>query len=117
MATKAELKKIFVTGAIPKQKDFHDLIDVAGKQGPKGDQGPAGPQGETGAKGAKGDPGAKGDKGDPGADGAQGPKGDTGAKGAKGDTGPAGTDGADGFGTEAQYNDIIARLEALEATE
>src|SRR5699024_9664132 len=102
MATKEELKQIFVTGAIPKQKDFHDLIDVAGKQGPKGDQGPAGPQGETGAKG------------DPGADGAQGPKGDTGAKGAKGDTGPAGTDGADGFGTEAQYNDIIARLEALE---
>jgi len=93
MATKDELKQIFVTGAIPKQKDFHDLIDVAGKQGPKGDQGPAGPQGETGAKGAKGD---------------------TGAKGAKGDTGPAGTDGADGFGTEAQYNDIIARLEALE---
>jgi len=108
MATKEELKQIFVTGAIPKQKDFHDLIDVAGKQGPKGDQGPAGPQGETGAKGAKGDPGAKGDKGDPGADGAQGPKGDTGAKGAKGDP------GADGFGTEAQYNDIIARLEALE---
>src|SRR5699024_12005867 len=66
MATKAELKKIFVTGAIPKQKDFHDLIDLAGKQGPKGDPG---------------------DKGDP---------------------------GADGFGTEAQYNDIIARLEALE---
>ena len=96
MATKEELKQIFVTGAIPKQKDFHDLIDVAGKQGPKGDQGPAGPQGETGAKGAKGDPGA------------QGPKGDTGAKGAKGDP------GADGFGTEAQYNDIIARLEALE---
>src|SRR5699024_11184085 len=96
MATKEELKQIFVTGAIPKQKDFHDLIDVAGKQGPKGDQGPAGPQGETGAKGAKGDPGAKGDKGDPG------------AKGAKGDP------GADGFGTEAQYNDIIARLEALE---
>ena len=47
-------------------------------------------------------PGPKGDKGDPGADGAKGAKGD------KGDP------GADGFGTEAQYNDIIARLEALE---
>src|SRR5699024_5892603 len=105
MATKEELKKIFVTGAIPKQKDFHDHIDVAGKQGPKSDQGPAGHQGETGAKGAKGDPG---DKGDQGADGDQGQKGDTGAKGTKGDP------GADGFGTEAQYNDIIARLEALE---
>ena len=64
MATKEELKQVFVKGAIPKQKDFHDLIDVAGKQGPKGAQGPA---------------------------------------------------GADGFGTEAQYNDIIARLDALEA--
>lgn len=87
MATKEELKQVFVSGAVPKQTDFHNLIDVAGKQGPKGE---------------------------PGADGAPGPKGDTGAKGAKGDTGPAGTDGADGFGTEAQYNDIIARLDALE---
>ena len=93
MATKEELKKIFVTGAIPKEKDFHDLIDVAGKEGPQGEQGP------------QGDAGAKGDKGDPG------------AKGAKGDTGAQGPAGADGFGTEAQYNDIIARLEALEATE
>ena len=105
MATKEELKQIFVTGAIPKQTDFHNLIDVAGKQGPKGDQGPAGPQGETGAKGAKGDTGE------------QGPQGDAGAKGAKGDTGAQGPAGADGFGTEAQYNDIIARLEALEAAE
>ena len=54
----------------------------------------------------------------PGPEGPQGPAGKDGAKGAKGDkgdTGPAGADGADGFGTEAQYNDIIARLEALEA--
>ena len=58
--------------------------------------------------GPKGD---KGDKGDPGADGAKGAKGD------KGDPGTPGADGADGFGTEAQYNDIIARLEALEAPE
>ena len=108
MASKAELKKIFVTGAIPKQKDFHDLIDVAGKEGPQG------PPGENGAKGDKGDTGAKGDKGD---DGAQGPKGDDGARGPEGPQGPPGENGADGFGTEAQYNDIIARLEALEATE
>ena len=38
-----------------------------------------------------------------------------GAKGDKGDQGDPGTPGANGFGTEAQYNDIIARLEALEA--
>ena len=61
-----------------------------GEQGPVGPEGPQGPAGADGADGAKG---AKGDKGDPGAD------------------------GADGFGTEAQYNDIIARLEALEAAQ
>ena len=105
MATKEELKKIFVTGAIPKQTDFHNLIDVAGKEGPQGPRGEAGAKGDTGAKGAKGDTGEKG------------PQGDAGAKGAKGDTGAQGPAGADGFGTEAQYNDIIARLEALEATE
>ncbi|MDN6637509.1 MAG: hypothetical protein L0L05_04070 [Yaniella sp.] len=63
---------------------------------------------------------AKGDKGDPGADGKDGAKGDPGADGkdgAKGGTGAAGADGADGFGTEAQYNDIIDRLEALETPE
>ena len=99
MATKAELKKIFVTGAIPKQTDFHNLIDVAGEPGPKGE------------------PGVDGTDGKQGPQGEPGPKGDTGAKGPKGDTGAQGPAGADGFGTEAQYNDIIARLEALEATE
>ena len=63
------------------------------------------------AQGPKGDKGDKGDQGDPGTPGADG------AKGAKGDTGAPGADGADGFGTEAQYNDIIARLEALETPE
>ena len=51
----------------------------------------------------------------PGPEGPQGPAGKDGAKGAKGDKGAPGADGADGFGTEAQYNDIISRLEALEA--
>ena len=111
MASKAELKKVFVTGAIPKQKDFHDLIDVAGKQGPQGPPGEDGAQGPRGEQGPQGDAGAKGDKGD---DGAQGPKGDDGDRGPQGEQGPA---GEDGFGTEAQYNDIIARLDALEATE
>lgn len=36
------------------------------------------------------------------------------AKATKGDKGDTGAPGANGFGTEAQYNDIIARLEALE---
>ena len=60
------------------------------------------------AKAAKGDTGPQGPKGDPGTPGADGAKG---AKGDKGDPGAA------GFGTEAQYNDIIARLEALETPE
>ncbi|CAH1193649.1 Hypothetical protein ROUS_7 [Brevibacterium phage Rousseau] len=63
------------------------------------------------AKGAKGDPGAAGK------DGAKGDPGAAGKDGAKGDPGAAGADGADGFGTETKYNDIIARLEALEAPE
>ena len=88
MATKEELKAVFITGAVPTEADFHNLIDVAGEKGDKGDKGEPGAAGAAGADGAKG---AKGDKGD------------------------AGAPGADGFGTEAQYNDIIARLEALEA--
>lgn len=88
MATKEELKVKFSTGKKPTGEDFAALID--GVEGPKGDKG------DTGAKGADG---AKGDKGD------------------KGDTGANGTNGKDGFGTEAQYNDIIARLEALEGAE
>ena len=100
MATKAELKKIFVTGAVPTEADFHNLIDVAGEKGAKGDKGEPGAAGADGAKGDKGDKGDAGAPGADGKDGAQGPKGDP---------------GADGFGTEAQYNDIIARLEALES--
>ena len=50
----------------------------------------------------------------------KGERGEQGLQGPQGEQGPAGqdgTNGADGFGTEAQYNDIIARLEALENTE
>ena len=50
----------------------------------------------------------KGATGAAGAAGATGPQGPAGAKGDTGATGPA------GFGTQAQYNDIIARLVALE---
>ena len=96
MATKDELKQIFVTGAIPKETDFHNLIDVAGKQGPKGEKGP------------------KGDTGDPGPQGEQGPEG---PRGPQGEQGPAGTDGADGFPTEQQWNDLVARVDALENPE
>lgn len=102
MATKEELKKRLVTGHVLTEQDMKDILDVAGEKGPKGDTGATGPKGDPGAKGAKGDPGVAGPKGDPGA------KGDTGA------TGPKGDPGADGFGTEAQYNELVARIEALE---
>src|SRR5690625_5730818 len=46
--------------------------------------------------------------------GPRGEQGEPGPAGSDGEQGPPGEDGADGFGTEAQYNDIIARLEALE---
>lgn len=57
---------------------------------------------------ADGEPWAPGG-GDPGPPGPEGPEGP------QGEQGPPGADGADGFGTEAQYNDIIARLDALES--
>ena len=56
-------------------------------------------------KGERGEQGIPGPQGPPGVDGVDGKDGTNGAK------------GADGFGTEAQYNDIIARLEALENPE
>ena len=87
MVTKEELKTRLVTGHVLTEQDMKDILDVAGEKGPKGD---------TGADGPKGDPGVAG------------PKGDTGA------TGPKGDPGADGFGTEAQYNELVARIEALE---
>lgn len=60
-------------------------------------------------KGPKGDTGETGPKGDPGE---QGPQGNPGTPGTPGIQGPPGTDG---FGTKEQYDDIIRRLEALEA--
>ena len=96
MATKEELKTRLVTGHVLTEQDMKDILDVAGEKGPKGDTGAAGPKGDPGVAGSKGDTGATG------------PKGDTGAAGPKGDP------GADGFGTEAQYNELVARIEALE---
>lgn len=87
MANKEELKAIFVTGAVPTEQNFHDLIDVAGSPG------------ADGAKGAKGDTGAAGKDG---------------AAGAKGDKGETGAAGADGFPTEEQWDALVARVTALE---
>lgn len=59
-------------------------------------------KGEQGPQGPKGDPGADGQ------DGAQGPQGPQGEPGADG------KDGADGFPTEEQWNELVARVDALE---
>lgn len=53
--------------------------------------------------------------GPPGPQGPEGPPGPQGPEGPEGPQGPAGSDGADGFPTEAQWNDLVARVEALEA--
>src|SRR5699024_8948989 len=71
-------------------------IAAKATKGDTGDVGPAGPKGD------------KGDPGTPGADGEQGPEGPPGPQG------EPGTDGADGFPTETQWNDLVARVEALE---
>lgn len=65
-------------------------------------------QGIAGVELTPGPDGPKGAKGDKGAAGSDG------AKGAKGDNGEA---GVDGFPTEAQWNDLVARVEALETPE
>ena len=46
--------------------------------------------------------------------GPKGDKGDTGPKGDKGDTGAPGKDGADGAPTQAEWDALVARVEALE---
>lgn len=85
-----ELKAKFLTGEKLTQEILHELIDLAGQPGPKGEKG------DTGAAGAKGE------------------KGDTGAAGPKGDKGDTGAAGKDGFGTKTEYDALVARIEALE---
>ncbi|MBU8567582.1 hypothetical protein [Virgibacillus pantothenticus] len=73
MATKEDLKKVFVTGAVPTEKNFHDLIDVAGSPGGKGDPGKSAYQVavDNGFKGTESEwlESLKGPKGDTGNDG------------------------------------------------
>lgn len=84
---KADLKKKFSTGKIPTGGDFAELIEEQGTQGP------------AGKDGSKGEPGTNG------------------TDGKDGGVGPKGADGKDGFGTEAEYNALVDRLEALEGAE
>ena len=68
---------------------------------------------QPGPKGDKGDPGEPGPKGDPGKDGAKGDKGD---KGEPGEPGPKGDKGDPGFPTEEDWDALVARVDALEAS-
>ena len=98
-----------IVEAIDELRTAHDEIELT--PGPEGPEGPKGDPGADGAQGPKGDPGPQGLQGPAGADGADG------ADGAKGDKGDPGADGADGFPSEAQWNDLVARVEALETPE
>lgn len=57
------------------------------------------------------EPGPEGPRGPEGPEGPEGPRGPAGNDGEEGPRGPAGTDG---FPTETQWNDLVARVEALE---
>lgn len=99
------------------QEWLDSLVGPQGERGPAGEQGPVGERGPIGEQGPQGPEGPQGEQG---LQGEQGPQGEQGLQGPQGPAGTNGTDGvngADGFGTEAQYNDIIARLEALENPE
>lgn len=81
----------------------NQLVQIMGKVTPgQGMEGPQGPQGPQGPEGLEGPEGPQGPAGADGSDGAEGPQG------------PAGADGADGFPSESQWNDLVARVEALE---
>ncbi len=52
-----------------------------------------------------------------GPQGTRGPEGPQGPAGEDGSDGTNGEDGADGFPTESQWNELVARVEALETPE
>ncbi|QDQ99320.1 hypothetical protein FO059_12475 [Tomitella fengzijianii] len=56
---------------------------------------------------------AKAEQGPPGKDGTDGAPG---KQGDPGKDGAPGADGADGFPSESQWNDLVARVDALEET-
>lgn len=81
------------------RKTLEKLIEENASSGPPGPQGP------------QGEPGPEGPQGPQGEIGPEGPQGEQGPEGPEGPQGPA---GADGFPTESQWNDLVARVEALE---
>lgn len=61
-----------------------------------------------------GEPVEFGGGGERGPQGPEGPEGPQGPKGDDGPEGPQGPKGDDGFPTEAEWNDLVSRVEALE---
>ena len=102
----ANLNKL-EAGVVAAHEAVANIELTPGSKGDKGDKGDAGAPGKDGTDGADGAPGAKGDKGD---------TGDKGDKGDKGDPGEPGKDGADGAPTQAEWDALVARVEALENT-
>lgn len=88
----------YTTGGC-KNNEYPVTWNIAGQQGPQGEQGPIGPegpQGEPGPQGEKGEPGPQGEEGAVGREGPQGepgPQGEQGPAGPQGEAGPAGPAG------------------------
>jgi hypothetical protein len=79
---------------------------VPGPQGIQGEVGPQGPIGETGPQGIQGEVGPIGPQGE------QGPIGETGQQGIQGEVGPQGPTGEV---TQSAFDELAARMAALEA--
>jgi hypothetical protein len=99
-------------------KDIPGFEDAGKIVGPQGAQGETGPQGIQGPQGDKGDQGIQGIQGEVGP---QGPVGATGAdstvpgpQGIQGETGATGPQGPAGEVTQAAFDELVARVVALE---
>lgn len=90
------------------RQEGDDEYEYTDLKGPKGDPGKQGPEGKQGPPGKDGEDGKDGEQGPPGEQGPQGEQGPPGKDGNDGD------DGKDGFPTEEQWNDLVARVDALE---
>jgi hypothetical protein len=90
---------------------------IAGLTGPQGLQGEQGSQGEQGIQGPEGAEGPEGGTGPQGEQGIQGLQGIPGIDGQDGAQGPQGEQGDSSGITRAEFDDLITRIEAIEATQ
>jgi hypothetical protein len=103
---------VYLVAIAPVADSDGTLVPAVGPPGPEGPQGDPGPTGATGATGATGPTGPTGPAGVQGEQGLAGPTGATGPAGPTGSTGPA---GADGWGDQATYDTLAARVSAVES--